>query len=1776
MSIALDGYQLKETIHEGVKTLIYRGMRERDRTPVIVKTLKSDYPTLEEIGRLRHEYKMLQALEIDGAIEPLGLENYKNGLALILKDFGEESLKHLLDSRPISLKLFLEIAVKLANALGKLHQKNTIHKDIKPHNILINPKTFEVRIIDFSIATRLSRENAAIANPQLLEGTLAYMSPEQTGRMNRAIDYRTDFYSLGVTFYEILTGQLPFTTDDPMELVHCHIAKQPVPPHQLNPDIPRPVSDIAMKLLAKNAEDRYQSAFGLKVDLENCLALLEATGKIENFIPAQRDKSGQFLIPQKLYGREAEVERLMDAFDRVSAGSSTFMLVSGYSGIGKSSLVREVHKPIVKARGYFISGKFDQYKRNIPHAALIQAFSELVGQLLTETPEKIAVWKEKLLAAIGTNGQVIADVIPEVELIVGSQQPVPDLPPAESQNRFNRVFKQFIRVFTKKEHPLVLFLDDLQWADSASLKLIELLITDPESESLLLIGAYRDNEVSPTHPLMQTLGEIREKGAAVNNLVLQPLNCDRVTQLVADTLQETDRSQPLAELVFNKTQGNPFFLTQMLSTLYDEKLLQFDFSRGRWSWDIAEIQAIGITDCSVVELLARNIQKLSDETVRVLKLAACIGNQFNLDVLAIVNEQSAIATAGQLWEALQAGLVLPRSNAYKIPLFFDQSERGSLFTEEFRVSYKFLHDRVQQAAYSLIPEDEKKATHLKIGQLLLEKTPKEALEENIFDMVNQLNVGVELLGSRAQRDELAQLNLIAGKKAKAATAYEAAVKYLKVGLELLAEDSWESQYELALALHVEATEAEYLNTNFARSRYLSEIVLQRAATLLDTVKVYEILIQFYIAQNQMRSALDTGVKVLEILGIPLETHLPADLTIAQLDALPDMTDAYKLAAMRILNRIINPAFIAAPELFPPIIFTMIHLSVQYGNSSLAAVGYVFYGSILCGFVGDFETGYRFGQLAMRVLDKFDGREVKPIVCASFNVVIRHWKEHARETIAPLMEGFNSGLEAGNLEFAGLCLKDRCTHLFVTGDRLESVDRQLGECLDVLRDLKQDYSIYYAKIWRQVVSNLLQPVAEPARLSGESFDETTMLPHLIATKNGTSLFSAYLAKGMLFYLFKENARSLENLHLAAEHAGAAMGFITLGLHNFYSSLAALALYPHASADERQTYGEQVEANQEKMRQWAEHAPSNFKHKYELVEAVRNGILGKPLEAMELFDRAIAGAKAQGYIQEEALANELAAEFYLALGREKVAQTYMTEAYYAYIRWGSVAKVRDLEERYRRLIIRTPASTAIGLDVTRTTTTTTGGDSRLLDMTTVIKASQALSSEMVLSNLLDKLMKIAIENAGATRGCWLEKRESEWLIEAEGASPNEEVTVLQSISIEARQNLPISAIHYVERTKKTLVLDDATRAQTFASDAYIAAKQPKSILCVPVIYKGTLNGILYLENNWTAGVFTSDRVEVLKILSSQVSISIENARLYQREQEKSRQLAKSLHELQQTQAQLVQTEKISSLGQLVAGVAHEVNNPVSFISGNLHHAMEYAQNAIALIELYQQEYPNPPAAIEEAIANFELEYLVEDLPNTIASMRVGIDRIRDIMQSLRNFSRIDSEKKLADIHAGIDSTLTILQHRLKPKGESKAIQVVKEYGDLPQVLCYSGQLNQVFMNILANAIDAMESDRLTSEKKIWIRTELANGEWENGSNTQFAVIRIKDNGPGMTEEVRQKLFDPFFTTKPEGKGTGLGLSIACQIVVEKHQGYLQCISAPGQGAEFAIAIPLQQPL
>ncbi|WP_265271618.1 ATP-binding sensor histidine kinase [Nostoc sp. KVJ3] len=1865
--VNIPGYRISEELYNGSRTLVYRGYRESDLLPVVIKLLKNPYPSFSELLSFRNQYTIAKNLNSPLIVQTYSLEPYQNGYALVMEDFGGISLKNYfpsVETRYIaSLQQFLEIAIALCNTLDVLYRERIIHKDIKPANILINPETKQVKLIDFSIASLLPRETQTLINPNVLEGTLAYISPEQTGRMNRGIDYRTDFYSLGVTFYELLTGKLPFPSNDAMELVHCHIAKIAPLVCETNLEIPSVISEIVSKLMAKNAKDRYQSALGLKFDLENCLHQLQVDGMINGFEIGKRDVCDRFIIPDKLYGRETEVSTLLQAFERVSLGATEIMLVAGFSGIGKTAVVNEVHKPIVRQRGYFIKGKYDQFQRNIPFSAFVQAFRDLMGQLLTESDAQLQQWRNKILSAVGENGQVIIEVIPELSRIIGEQPPAIELSGTAAQNRFNLLFQKFTQVFTSLEHPLVMFLDDLQWADSASLKLMQLLMAD--TKHLLLIGAYRDNEVNPGHPLMLTLNEIEKKQTTINTITLAPLNQEKVNQLVADTLKcSQDLASPLSRLVFQKTQGNPFFSIQFLKALHQELLINFNSKSGYWQCDIAQVNQQAVTD-DVVEFMALQLEKLPLATQNILKLASCIGNQFDLATLAIVSEQCQINTAAALWKALQEGFILPISEVYK---FYQGEEREQLALSSQNIEkkiakYAFLHDRVQQAAYFLISDEQKTATHLKIGQLLRENLSELEIEEKLFDLVGHLNLGIELISQASDRQALAQLNFKAGSKAKNATAYTAARVYFQTGIALLQPDCWQTQYELALNLHLAVTEASYLNSDFESMEEMAGVVLQNAQTIFDKVKIYEIKIAALTAQSQILGAIAVGADVLSQLGVDLPSapesaqigkaleYLKEQLQgreISELLDLPVMSDRRAIAAMQLLGILFAPVLLGNPGLMPLLSATMVRLSLQFGNTPASTVGYAIHGMVLCAFLSEVEAGYQFGLLALSLLEKLNDPGIKCLPLSFFGAFIQHRQQSFLATLSTMKDSYTNGMETGSFLYAGYSIQCYEHIALFAGVNLNTLSAELVPYSVVLTQAKQNAACILLDTVRQVVENLRETGSQPHRLMGTAYDETIMLPKHQQDNDFTAIAYAYTYKLMLAALWGNYHAALEYITGIKPYFMAAAGAVHIPVFHFYAALTYLALFstqPEAEKEAREqgagSKGEssngdltppgreplnrsggirhefrsapqqesgvisprslppspcllvEAQTHQTILHQWAENAPMNHLHKWYLVEAERYRVLGEKVAASEYYDQAIALAKTHQFINEEALANELAAKFYLDWGKQRIAGEYMIEAYYSYISWGAKAKVADLERRYPQLLApilqqtRSPLSInetvlALGNVISTSSPTSSSNVSVALDLAAILKASQTLSGEIELEKLLSVLLAIAIENAGADK-CVLMLLQDKHLLIKGSITLGTEPIVLQSLPVEDSQDIPLKLIYKILHNRQTTMLIDASADPTLANDPYIIRQQPKSILCSPILHQGKLMGILYLENNLVTGAFTSDRLQVLNFLTTQAAISLENALLYHKledyshtlEQkvekrtqeitEKATQLESTLEKLYSTQAQLIQSEKMSGLGQLVAGIAHEINNPINFIYGNLQPASEYVASLIELNNLYQELYPQPLPEIAEKIADIELEFISDDLQKLLSSMRVGADRIRQIVLSLRNFSRLDeSEIKSVDIHSGINSTLFILQHRLQGNSKHPEIAIIQKYGQLPLVNCYASALNQVFMNIINNAIDALESSDENFQPNIIIQTEF--------TESKKVIIRIADNGIGMSKSVQNKIFNPFFTTKPVGSGTGLGLSTSYSIVVEKHGGQLSCTSAPGEGTEFIIEIPL----
>lgn len=1812
--LQLPQYQITETIYQGPRTAVYRGTRRLDGAAVVIKVLQHSHPSFHDLLQFRNQYTLTQGLNIPGVVQLHSLESYGHGYALVMPDFGGLSLQQYCQGRALALSDVLAIALQMADILHALGQHRVIHKDIKPANILIQPQTQQIQLIDFSIASLLPRETQEIQPPQALEGTLAYLSPEQTGRMNRGIDYRSDFYALGVTLYELATGQLPFTATDPMELVHCHLAQSPLNPHSLCPAIPPTVAEIILKLLAKNAEDRYQSATGLKRDLLICQAQWSQTHDIQPFDLGQGDQGDRFLIPEKLYGRSAEAKALLNAFERVAAGQTEMMLVAGFSGIGKTAVVNEVHRPIVQQRGYFIKGKFDQLNRNIPLSAFVQALRDLMRQLLSESDAQLAQWKAKILQALGDSGQIVIDVVPELAAMIGPQPAVPALAGMEAQNRFNRLMGEFIQVFAAQ--PLVLFLDDLQWADLASIGLIELLMQQPQGQSLLLLGAYRDNEVSPSHPLMVSVQQLHQAAVPIQTLTLAPLPLADVNHLIADTLNcSAVAAQPLAQQVYQKTEGNPFFTNQLLKSLHAEGWIAFEPQTQQWQCDLTQIKALALSD-DVVTFMTQRLQKLPLDCQHMLKLAACIGNQFDLATLATVCEQSDLTAATALWPALQEGLILPQNDAYK---FFQSSDpsaqaqdplpQTSVLNSQAQpaqtLKYRFLHDRIQQAAYSLIALDQRQATHQRIGQLLLAKSTAQEQESRRFEIVNHLNRGADLLTTAAQRLHLAQLNQKAGEKAQQASASAAALDYFTTGIQLLGNRTNSPAAELTelgRSLYNGATEAAYLEGEFDQMEQFAAVILQQTSSVLEQIHVYEVKLKAYVGQTCIPEAIALGLQVLEQLGVKLPSRphqaqilaalLQTKLALAGKSpaSLQDKssTDPRLNATVRMLITLGAAAYAANPELFVLLVLKVVRLSVRYGNvPGYSAYGYSIYAMILVGVLGDIDQGYEFGQLSLRLLEQSEARQVEAKVYMTVSGLVAHWKGPLAGTLKPLLKAYGCGLETGDLEFAAYSATIYFANLLHISHPLSQVEREGTTYVEALARMNQNQALTWLQVFQQTVLNLLGKSADPCQITGTICDETQLLELYERRSEKNAIAFLALNKMILGYLFENFDQVHEYAKLYEQHMAATISAPPYGLFHWYDALAQFTRWSELPKSEQQRRLRKADSHQKKLQKWAHHAPMNYAHKAALVSAERCRVLGLRLEAIEYYDQAIAGAKANALIHEAGIANECAAKFYLDWGKQQIAATYMQDAYYCYAQWEAIAKVEDLVQRYPQLlqpILQAPTASISALETLASIYSTSlapqpsfmgSGLNQQLDLTLLLQSAQSMIGVIEFDQLMQVLANIMLEHSGADHLLLVLPQDQDWQVRVIADLDQIQLT---ETAIAEDSHLPLKLIQYLKNTATTLVIDQLETDLPIV-DAYLTQHQPKSLLGLPILKQGTLTGILILENRVARGIFNRDRLAMLTFLASQAAVAIENATFYLREQDKTaeifqanQRLELAMTELKQSQAQVVQSEKMSALGNLVAGVAHEINNPIGFLKGSISNAQDYCEDMLGHIALYQQHYANAAAPIQENAEDIDLDYLQADLPKLLTAMQGATDRIKTISTSLRTFSRADTEHAvLANIQAGIDSTILILKYRLKANEYRPAIEVVTDYGKIPEIKCFPGQLNQVFMNILANAIDMFDEmaqaasfqDIKANPQTITIQTALINSSLE---------IRIHDNGKGMPESVRDRIFDHLFTTKAVGKGTGLGLAIAHQIVVETHGGQLSVESELGQGSEFCITLPL----
>lgn len=1466
MRIAPPDYTITAVIYEGKKSRIFRARRKADQQAVILKLLKAEYPRPAELAAWETEYAVLTAINSDYVVKCYGREPYQNTVFLVLEDFGGQSLQQWLNGRPLPLPEFFRLGGKITVALEQIHQHNIIYQNMSPRHIIYNPVTGNLKIIDFSVAGHPGPAGYP-GNAEKLTASLPYLAPEQTERLNRGVDRRTDLYSLGVTFYEMLTGKLPFTAAPAEELVYCHLAVTPAPIHQHNPAIPAVVSAMIQKLLAKDPEDRYQSAAGVAHDLAYCQRQLSFYGHINDFSPGSNDFTGLLPTPPKLYGREKETADLLAVLTRSHQYGPELLLITGPPGVGKSALVNQLAGRVAEKNGRFLRGKFDQLLKNNPYHAWVQAFNEFVNQLLTEDTGPLRQWQSDILTAAGRNGKVLTNLIPGLELIIGKPAAIPPLDPEEALNRFHHVVKKFITAITAQTHPLIIFLDDLQWADLNSLRLLDFLLTGQDIPQVLLIGAYRDNEVGPAHPLTRLLTEAGQKKLPVTTWRLTNLAAAAVGDLVADTLRASPAATAdLAGLIFAKTRGNPFFVRQFLHTLHHADLLRWEPVTAQWHWDLARIQQLHITD-NVVELLTVKLRELAGPAQTVLKAAAGLGHRFTREFLPLITGQPAPVITDYLQTAVAEGL-----------LIVDHQE------------YIFAHDRIQQAVYNLSDEPERRALHLKTGRLLLRHTPPEKLPERLFDIVDQLNLAADSIDNPAEKVLLATLNLRAGRLAKSSAAFTAALNYLLAGLHPLPPDSWQSHYQLTLALYSQAVEAAYLSGDFRQTEELAQIVLNNARTLLDKILIYKVQAQVCRAKNRLLDAIHVLLPALTALGIDLPSD-PAAVDIRpaiaetmaklsgrqieDLTALPKMTAPDQLAAMELLATLRPLTYQIYPELLPLTILAGINLTLDYGNAPLSASAYSGFGMILCGVTENIDTGYRFGRLALRVLTRLDAAKVECKVLFAFNTFVRHYKEPFRETLPSLQKAAYAGLETGDLEYASMAAFAYGLFCLFSGETLANTSQAMAAYGDLIRNTRQETACRYAAIYRQLVHNLREPVADPDQLAGEFCQPDNLLATFRETKNRMGLSLLYFARSVGSYWFGKYEQAAVHIGLSKKYLAGLTASPFVPLAYFYDSLIALTGYSRATADDRATILATVAANQEKMRLWADQAPMNYRARYYLVEAERLRALDQDLDAMDRYDQAIDQARQTVFIHLEGLAYELAAGFYLARGRIIIARAYIREACYRYTRWGAAAKIRQLAEKYPTLLPDQPP--AVPGEPPPPAKFASAGQviSEHIDMTAIMKAALVISKELDITVLYQKMLRLMINNAGAERGCLLLEKSGRFLPAARDPANSFNAA---GDGDAPRPLLPTAIINYVAHTGTKVVLADAQTDPMFGNSPYVKERPVRSLLCLPLFNRGRLTGLMYLENNAASDVFTEKRVRVLEILLAQLSISIENARFY----------------------------------------------------------------------------------------------------------------------------------------------------------------------------------------------------------------------------------------------------------------------------------------------------------
>jgi predicted ATPase/signal transduction histidine kinase len=1736
----IPGYRLEDRIYESQKSLVFRARRISDDLPVVIKLAAEPF-TQERNRKFEHEHELNQLLPCEYCVKTIELGEERGRRFLVLEDFGGVSLSSLIYSSTLSFPAALAYAVRAAELIGQIHEQNIIHKDIKPHNFIVNPSLGLMKLTDFGISVRLSQESSRLQDSDQIEGTLAYISPEQTGRVNSEFDHRTDLYSLGVALYELFSGKRPFDSADAMELIHSHIARTPSPPHSMytHEPLPDPLTAIILKLLAKSPDDRYQSAFGVQKDLQACLDQFVSNGRIDPFALGRSDFTNRIRISNKLYGRDREIAALSDAFARVCAGSTELVLVEGYSGIGKTALVNELREDAARQGAYFIHGKFDQYQRAAPYAAIGDAFDELISAILKEPGASFESWRDEIQRAVGDLGRAVLAVIPKFKSLLGAQSEIPELGPIESQNRFSQVFHRLLSAIATRQHPLVVFLDDLQWIDPASLDLVASLLVEHTPKSLMIIGAYRKNEVDDAHPLALRLSEFRSHGLISETIAPENLTARDVQALISDTFSPCENDDELVQLIHSKTQGNPFFVHRLLRSLCESAHIRFSRITGGWRWDRNAAEALEVS-MNVVDLLTKEICNLSPQTQQLLIIGACIGSSFHVETLRTV---------------------VPLSDDE-----FDQTTRSAISGQmvvKNNADLRFVHDRVQQAAYGLIDEAERAEVHAAIGRALLKAHPTDD-SGMLFSIVDQLNSAGEVISEPSERLLLARLNLRAGRKARASSAHRTALGYLSAGIARLPGDGWSVDPGLTFALHEESAQCQYVAGEFDAAENSFELLHHQAATELDTLRIFEAQLKLYV--TRVVDATTKGQRVarraLETIGTPVpedseafeelvkQERLAIEKLLRRVDvrtlvSRPLSDDPLVSAAMGILTQIWSMAYVIADAgLNAFSVLLLVRLSLEKGHTSKSSFGYVTYAMMLS-IQRAYRRAYEVGSMAVELHEAIGDKDLTGRIYLNFGPNVQQYRLHLRKSTDLLRASYRASQAVGDLSYAVWAMYFEIWTEFSMGRPLAEVEKEASDLRAAVNGCK-DVNMANAFGVLECALRVIQDDRQDSPVFvTDAGDEGSVLEgwrsqHFFAAVN----WLLYL-KAQILYLDCAYEEAFQLLREAQKTEGAHFASYPITQFNFLYGLAICAVWDSLPESERGEQNARLENQLVLLRLLADSCPENFFHMKELLEAEKARIGGDAAAAIQSYHRAMQSASENHYVQNEGIAYERAGLFLYHLRMNDVAYLYIREAYVRYRRWGAKRKTKQLEIQFPALRLDHRRTS----ETTTSSASTTGASTDVLEFSSILKASQALSGEIVLASLLEKMMAIVLENAGAEFGALILPWKRSWAVRATKRL-GEPIHLVDGLSVPESGAAPESAVNYVLRGRQPLVLTTAAGDFRFARDPYILSKQPKSVLCFPVERRETLCAVLYLENNLVTGAFTEERLEVLGMLSAQIAISLENAELHEslenRVRDRTADLMRTLDELKAVQSQLLQTEKMAVLGKLAAGVAHELNTPLGAMLGSLDTVRRCIDRVTAAVD----QSPH----LAESGQGQVLRQTVDILRGAGNAIMSSGQRMSRAVNSLKSFARLDkSEFELADLHEGIRCTLDLIRYEM---GEGVSVECV--FGILPRIYCNPGGLNQVFLTLFQSALE-----RLNHCGTITISTHC---------DTSTVFVSIRDSGAGIAQDTLQRIFEPSFSSVAGRVTAHLGLPAAYDLV-KQHGGELSAQSRIGAGCEYLITLPIR---